>query len=475
MADRPPAPAGLNLVAAAGLRVEDDGCVLIGGSPPRLVRLSPAGAARVERWLAGVPVGPGTPERQLARRLLDAGLVHPRPSARADGSVTVVMPARDEPAIGPAVARIAGGSPAIVVDDASTEPVAPAAGVEILRRSTPGGPGVARNDGVRRAVDAGASFVAFIDADVDPPPGWIDRLAAHFADPAVAAVAPRVRPTEGSSSLDRYESTFPSLDLGTEPASVGPGRSVAYVPSAALVVRIAAFDEIGGFDPALRFGEDVDLIWRLVAAGHTVRYEPSVEVRHRARDDWRSWLRQRRDYGSSAAALAARHGDAVAPARAPVGVYATLAAGVVAPTPVAVAIGATELVAARRRVRASLGEHHDPVLVHRGLVSAVRTSAIALLRALLPAVAVALLAGRRSRRRMTTVMVAAVAAEVAESPRRLGWVRTTGLRIVDHAAYGSGVWAGLLRAGSSGLAAIRPVVSRPGVRTDPAATDTVAP
>jgi mycofactocin system glycosyltransferase len=334
---------------------------------------------------------------------------------------------------------------------------------------------VARNEGVRRVAATGAEFVAFVDADVDAHPGWIDALLVHFADPNVAAVAPRVRAAVGSSILERYEETFPSLDLGTEPAAVGPGRSVAYVPSAALVVRVAAFDEVGGFDPTLRFGEDVDLVWRLAAAGHTVRYDPSVEVRHRARRSWTAWLAQRRAYGSSAPRLAVGHGEAVAPARAPVGVYATVAAGVVAPLPVAVTIGAAETIAAQRRVSASLGDHHDPVLVRSGLTSAARTTVTALLRAWLPVTAVAVLLSHRSRRRLAALLAAATVAEVAASPRRVGWVRATALRLVDHAAYGWGVWSGVIRVGWSGSSAVRPVVSRRGVRADRGVADTVAP
>ena len=40
------------------------------------------------------------------------------------------------------------------------------------------------------------------------------------------------------------------------------------------------------FDPALRVGEDVDLVWRLVAAGLAVRYDPAVEVEHDEPTTW---------------------------------------------------------------------------------------------------------------------------------------------------------------------------------------------
>ena len=69
------------------------------------------------------------------------------------------------------------------------------------------------------------------------------------------------------------------LDMGDRPAEVQPGRRVSYVPSAALLVRRSALPE-DPFDPALRYGEDVDLIWRLIDAGWRVRYEPGVVVHH---------------------------------------------------------------------------------------------------------------------------------------------------------------------------------------------------
>src|SRR5437762_2939644 len=52
--------------------------------------------------------------------------------------------------------------------------------------------------------------------------------------------------------------------------------------AAALLVRRAAFAEIGGFDPAFRpaWYEDVDLCARLREAGWRVRYVPAAPVAH---------------------------------------------------------------------------------------------------------------------------------------------------------------------------------------------------
>ncbi|MBF6096422.1 glycosyltransferase family 2 protein, partial [Nocardia cyriacigeorgica] len=77
----------------------------------------------------------------------------------------------------------------------------------------------------------------------------------------------------------------------------------------------AALAELGGFDERLRFGEDVDVVWRLTDAGHLVRYHPAAVVTHRPRATLGSWLRQRYDYGTSAAPLARRHPGRLACAR----------------------------------------------------------------------------------------------------------------------------------------------------------------
>ena len=284
MSVRRPVPAGLRLVADPSLVRRDSGRVLIGGSPFRMMRLSEAGARTVDRWIDGAPVRTGA-EATLARRLLDAGSMHPLVSPAADRDATVVTPVRDEPAL---TTLPTGDRPTIVVDDGSSPPIGPIDGARVIRRDVSGGPGAARTDGLALARAEGAEFVAFVDADVtvDPeadPSGsdWIDRLLGHFHDPAVAAVAPRVVSAPGDTILAAYEETFSPLDLGNAPSLVAPGRRVSYVPTAARIVRVAAIDAVGGFDEALRSGEDVARVWRLASAGHAVRYDPSVVVQHR--------------------------------------------------------------------------------------------------------------------------------------------------------------------------------------------------
>ena len=300
--------------------------MLAGGSPVRVLWLTPAGTRYVTGWLSGTPVPDNTRARALARRLLDTGIAHPVPDRGAPdcaapghgpgpADVTVVIPVRDRQGeLARCLAGLAGMPRVIVVDDGSADPAAIAraaagSGARVLRWPVNGGPGAARNTGLAAA---DTPLVAFLDSDCVPGPGWLDALLPHLADPAIGAVAPRIVPAEpGRTWLARYEEASSTLDMGARPSIVRPGSRVPYVPSAALVVRRAAAG--AGFDEAMRVGEDVDFVWRLAAAGWRVRYEPAASMRHQHPVRLRAWFARRKDYGTSAASLELRHPGTVRP------------------------------------------------------------------------------------------------------------------------------------------------------------------
>lgn len=276
--------------------------VVVGGSPLTLFKLSPAGARVLDRLAAGQSVDASS----LVDRLLDTGSIHPEPHGQAPygrDDVTVVVPAFGAPQRRPA------GS--VVVDDGSVPPIPDAT----IRLDHNRGPAAARNAGLACVT---TPLVAFVDADVDLPDDrldWLDALLPHFADPRVAVVAPRVVTAPAVGPIAAYERDRGPLDMGPAAARVEAGTRVSYLPAAVLVCRTDAVREVGGFDESMRFGEDVDLIWRLGETGWRCRYEPAVVVQHEPRPDWRSWVRQRVGYGSSAGPLARRHPRRLAPVR----------------------------------------------------------------------------------------------------------------------------------------------------------------
>lgn len=435
------------------------GTVALGGSPLRLFRLTEGGRRVVEALERGTPLPSG--HEPLTSRLLEAGAIHPvvSPSAPPDPSVAaadvdVVVPVHDEdPAVLAALVDELSRSPRIdrivVVDDGSSTPLPPIAGATVMRLETNLGPGGARNAGVRATA---APHVLFVDADIgfgdDPADRVVEMLRQHVTDDdRVALVAPRVRAEHGTGALAAFDAVRSPLDLGSEPARVRPVTRVSYVPAAAMLVRRDAFDRLGGFDPSMRFGEDVDLVWRFDDTDWRCRYEPAVSVRHRVRPTLRRWVAQRRGYGTSAAPLAARHGSDVAPVR--IGRWsaaAWVAGAVVHPIAGLAVAGATTAVFARRL--GAMPERTTIALRYAGLghLHAGRLLARAMTRTWWPITLAAALVSRRARRLLVAAVTVPALAEWWSARPHLDPVRHVALSVADDVAYGTGVWIGCWRA-----------------------------
>ena len=292
-----------------------EGSALLGGSPTRLLRLAPAAQTMLSSGRLEVH---DAQSAQLARTLLDATVAHPRPaSGPSHRDVTVVIPVRDN-AIGlDRLVQSLRGMRVVVVDDGSSTPVevgdfaGPHCDIRVLRHAASRGPAAARNTGLA-ACDT--DFVAFLDSDVVPRRGWLEALLGHFCDPAVSLVAPRiVGLREPGNLIARYEAVRSSLDLGLREAPIVPYGTVSYAPSAAIICRRSALQQVGGFDESLTSGEDVDLCWRFIEAEARLRYEPIALVGHDHRTKLRDWFVRKSFYGSSAAPLAIRHPGKTAP------------------------------------------------------------------------------------------------------------------------------------------------------------------
>lgn len=446
----------MRVLADRSLRRLDGGRVLLGGSPLRLVRLTDAGAALVARLLdGGEPVPTEGKGADLARRLVDAGMVHPV----ADGGrwtpadVTVVVPVRDRrEGLHATLAAVGDVGAVVVVDDGSRARVPEAT----VRHEHARGPAAARNAGWRAAT---TELVAFVDADVVPEANWLTPLLAQFDDAHVGAAAPRIvadarhlRP----AWLAAYERVRSPLDLGPEPSPVRPKARVPYVPTAALVVRRAALAAADGFDETMRVGEDVDFVWRLAGAGWAVRYEPRSVVHHPTRTTIGAWLRQRFDYGTSAAALTARHPGDVAPVA--VSGWSALAWGLVASGHAvagAATAGATTALLVPKLQPLPHAAKEAARLAGLGHLLAGRRLGEATMRAWWPAALAGAVVSPRARRALVAAATVPPLLEWRDRrPAGLDPLRWTLARLADDVAYGAGVWAGCVRARS--FAALRP-------------------
>ncbi|MFN3255858.1 MAG: glycosyltransferase family 2 protein [Ilumatobacter sp.] len=403
-------------------RLGDDRRLLLAGSPFRAFRLTDAGARIVD----AIERGDDVADSALIDRLLDGGAIHPQPSS--DGTHTFDVD--DVTVITPQLGGEAHPG-RLTIDDGSTPPIVGA--THRLDRNL--GPAGARNAGRSLATTPVLAFVdadVFVGADVDPhrtasakhtspsfatrsETAWLEPLLAHFDDPRVGLVAPRVIGDDGTS-----------LDLGAHPGRIRAGSRVSYVPAAAIVVRAEAFDDIGGFDERLRFGEDVDLVWRLDDAGWRCRYEPQSAVWHRPRPTLVERLRQQVGYGSSSAPLALRHPRALAPFRSTPRTAAAIVAALAGSPSVAMLLLSSTVLQVRRRLT-------DITLLDAARIAMTGNRMVleqfisALRRTWWPVVAVGAVASRRLR--WLAVIALAIRSRRAPTDIAFGW----------------GLWSGMLR------------------------------
>jgi len=467
-----PLPEGFGLALDRSVHVYGHGAVLVGGHPGRLMTLSQGGVSALERLRAG-PASSGA-TRRLAGRLVEAGVAHPRwfgADRTGRSSLTVVVPTRDrtpllDRCLGALRSALGREVPVVVVDDASADAKAVAACCRrhhavLLRLEVNGGPAAARNHALRH-IDT--ELIAFVDSDCTVTPGWLSSLLPLFDDPTIGAVAPRVRPPlppEPSSVVTRYAFSRSPLDLGTEPSEVGAGRRVRYVPTAALVVRRTAISD--GFDPDLRVGEDVDLVWRLLAAGWRVRFEPSAIVEHHEPGSWTALLARRRRYGLSAGPLSRRHPGCISSVDLRPWPAAAVAAALIGAPCSALGIAAAGTASAVIRVRG----HGVPVTQSvRSTMAGVGWTLLGMGKAATmlggPLVVAAGLRSRKAALRSVVLVLVPPLYEWWCLRPRLDPIRWTVGVVMDDLSYGAGVWAGCMK--SRSLGPLLPVIVRPSRR-----------
>jgi glycosyltransferase involved in cell wall biosynthesis len=183
------------------------------------------------------------------------------PAGEHEPTIAVVIPAyRASATLGRALASVRSQSllpnRILVVDDGSEEDLAGClgselTGIELIRRAN-GGPAAARNEGLERA---GTELVAFLDAD----DVWSDDALELLREPFLAASHPVDAVQARLVDVWPPESGLPSLSAPRRSFNVG-----------AALFRRGVVQGIGGFDPALRSGEDFDLWARLRSAGARV-------------------------------------------------------------------------------------------------------------------------------------------------------------------------------------------------------------
>jgi GT2 family glycosyltransferase len=198
--------------------------------------------------------------------------------------------------------EVLGRLPAVVVDNGSTDGSQRMVREEfpwVLLVENPGNPGYASacNAGIR-ATDR--PYVFILNSDVEFVGGDLEAVLDYLdGHPEVGALGPLVLNADGTRQMSCRR--FPSMLANVVHGFLGEvwpdnpftrsyqmkdlegdaPREVDWVSGAAMLLRREAVEQVGGFDEAyFMYVEDVDLCWRLRAAGYAVVYHPGFSLIH---------------------------------------------------------------------------------------------------------------------------------------------------------------------------------------------------
>jgi glycosyltransferase involved in cell wall biosynthesis len=168
----------------------------------------------------------------------------------------------------------------IVVDDGGGIPLEPIISkfrghmnITLLRQENRG-PAMARNYG---ASHAKGEYLAFADDDCRPDPKWLQALAHAFGESPCCVCGGKTI----NALIDNPYSTASQLLVDYLYEHYSPTKNIgAFFFANNFAVARERFQEMGGFDSTLRFGEDRDFCCRWRRRGYSFVFAPDAVMYH---------------------------------------------------------------------------------------------------------------------------------------------------------------------------------------------------
>src|SRR5208283_4057898 len=142
---------------------------------------------------------------------------------------------------------------------------------------------------------AGGEYIAFTDDDCVVPSDWLRKIHDAFQQHHVSGIG---GPTVTGNPSNPYSQANDMINNYFKSAINRSGTDVPFLTGNNVAYTRESLEKVGGPDQRFRMGaEDRDLLFRIVQAGGTMIYDPSIVVTHYNDADFLRFVKHQFDLG----------------------------------------------------------------------------------------------------------------------------------------------------------------------------------
>lgn len=166
------------------------------------------------------------------------------------------------------------------------------------------GPAVARNYGAKHS---SGDYLIILDSDVVLPPNYFEAVDKALENETCDAFGGPDKAADSFTPVQKAISYSMTSFFTTGGIRGGKKKMDKFYPrSYNMGIKNEVYSKLGGFS-RMRFGEDIDLSYRIVENGYTAQLFPEAWVWHKRRTDFRKFFKQVYNSGIARINLEIRH------------------------------------------------------------------------------------------------------------------------------------------------------------------------
>ena len=134
------------------------------------------------------------------------------------------------------------------------------------------GASAARNTGIKNSK---GEIIVFTDADCRVDKQWLRNIVKPFEESKIGVVGGKILSIQPCNYIENFGDIINNNEAAINDKTLPSCISMNWAS------KLSVLNEVGMFDEDLLRSHDVDLSWRILKAGYSLRYEPNAIIYHK--------------------------------------------------------------------------------------------------------------------------------------------------------------------------------------------------